>query len=574
MPVHNNDIAQAFDKIAGLLELQGANRYRIRAYRNASRTVGGNSQDIARMVRQEEDLTSLSGIGKDLAQKIEEFVSTGKLRFLEDLAKEIPPELTRLMEMEGLGPKRVKLIHEKLGVNSLEDLARAAEENKLRELPGLGVKTEKRIREEIARADSGTKRWLWSVAQEYARPLMDYLKNSKGLKSIDLAGSFRRGRQTVHDLDILVTCRKESDVARRFIEYDEVRRVISRGETRTSVLLRCGLQVDLRIVPQVCYGAALYYFTGSREHNVAVRRIAVKKNLKINEYGVFRNDKRVAGKTEQEVFRAVGLSYVDPELRENRGEIEAAQNGRLPGLVTLKQIKGDLHTHTKTTDGRHTLRQMAEAAQKKGYEYIANTEHSRHLTVARGLDEQALRRRIREIDKLNRERKGLVVLKGIEVDILEDGSLDLPDRILKELDVVVGAIHSKFRLSQDRQTARILKALDNPYLHILAHPTGRLINERDPYDADWDRIMTAAAGTGCCLELNAQPQRLDLNDALCRMAKRQGVKIAVSSDAHSRDGYDVLRYGINQARRGWLESRDVINTRSLKELRKVLRSSS
>jgi DNA polymerase (family 10) len=357
----------------------------------------------------------------------------------------------------------------------------------------------------------------------------------------------------------------------RFTKYEDVRKVVSKGSTRSTVVLRSGLHVDLRAVAQASYGAALHYFTGSKAHNIAIRMMGVKKGYKINEYGVFKGEKRIAGKTEKEVYARVGLPYIEPELRENRGEIEAAREKKLPRLITLKDIRGDLHAHTRLTDGRATLEEMAGAARERGYEYLAITEHSKHVTVARGLGRKALESHIRRIDKVNGKLKGMRLLKGIELDILEDGSLDLPDAVLKELDLVVFAVHYKFDLPGKKQTERILKAIDNPYVNILAHPTGRLINERDPYEVDMERVLGALKEAGCFVELNAYPDRLDVNDVHAKMAKDMGVKVALSTDAHSTGDLDFMRYGLGQARRGWLEARDVINTRKWADLKKLLR---
>jgi DNA polymerase (family 10) len=357
---------------------------------------------------------------------------------------------------------------------------------------------------------------------------------------------------------------------RGFVEYDEVDAIISRGTTRGTVLLRSGLQVDLRVVAQVSYGAALYYFTGSKAHNIAVRMIAVKKKLKINEYGVFKGKRRIAGRTEKEVFKAVGLCYVEPELRENRGEIEAARKNRLPGLVAVTDIRGDLHAHTNATDGHHSLRQMAEAAKKLGYAYLAITDHSKRIVIAHGMDERRLRRQLDAIDRLNERLKGIRVLKGIEVDILKDGKLDMSDSVLKQLDLTVCAVHSGFRLSREKQTERVIRAMDNPHFNILAHPTGRLINQRPAYEIDMERVMDAALERGCYLELNAQPDRLDLNDVHCRMAKEMGLKLAISTDAHATSNLENMRFGVDQGRRGWLEPEDVLNTRSWRELERLL----
>jgi DNA polymerase (family 10) len=356
-----------------------------------------------------------------------------------------------------------------------------------------------------------------------------------------------------------------------FVSYEDVRKVIAQGETRSTVLLRSDLQVDLRMVPEVSYGAALHYFTGSKAHNIAIRTLGVKKGLKINEYGVFRGNRRIAGRTEEEVYKQVDLPFIEPELREDWGEIEAAQKGKLPKLMTLKDLRGDLHVHTKETDGRHTLEEMTEASLDRGYEYVAITNHSKHVTVARGLDVKGMTMLIEKIDRLKEKTKGITILKSGEVDILEDGSLDLPNEILKELDMTVCAVHSKFNLSREKQTERIIRAMDNPYFNILAHPSGRLINEREPYEVDMERLMKVALERGCFLELNAHPDRLDLTDIHCKMAKEIGLKVVISTDAHSIGDLDFIRFGVGQARRGWLEPGDVLNTRSLEELLKLLK---
>jgi len=572
MPVHNVDIADRLSLVADLLEIRGENQFRVRAYRNAARTIGGLSQRVEEMINSGEDLSKLSGIGKDLAGKIEKIVKTGKLPLLEKLKRETPAGLSELMKIQGIGPRMVSTIYQKLKVKSLEDLKEAAEKKELRKLPGFGRKTEQGIIEEIKKmAVEEKKRIKISTADEIAETFLHYLKQTKGVKDIEVAGSYRRRKETVGDLDILVSHKKGSKIMERFSSYEEVKKVVSKGKTRSSVILGSGLRVDLRAVPAVCYGAALQYFTGSKSHGIAVRKIARKKKLKVNEYGVFKGKKRVAGKTEAEVYEQVGLPYIAPELRENRGEIQAAQDNKLPVLVTLKDIRGDLHSHTKLTDGHSSLREMAEAAKERGYEYIAITEHSKRLKMVHGLDEKALARQIKEIDRLNGKLKGITVLKGIEVDILDNGSLDLADTILKELDVVICSVHYKFNLSINRQTERIVRAMDNPYFHILAHPTGRLINERQPYDIDIERIMREASERGCFLELNAHPDRLDLTDIHCRMAKDIGVKVAISTDAHSVRDLDYMKFGLGQARRGWLEPGDVLNTRRWKELRNLLK---
>jgi len=409
------------------------------------------------------------------------------------------------------------------------------------------------------------------TAEEAAEPLVAYVRETEGVGRVEVAGSYRRKKETVGDLDVLVTCPAECPVMERFVGYEDVARVISKGTTKSSVLFRSGLQVDMRVVPEESYGAALHYFTGSKAHNIAVRLMGVKKGLKINEYGVFRGSAQVAGRTEDEVYASVGLPFIEPEIREDLGEIEAALHGNLPDLIVLEDIRGDLHLHTSETDGRHTVREMAEAAKSLGYEYIAVTDHSKRIAMAHGFDEERLARRNDEIDSLNQQLDGIVLLKSAEVDILEDGSLDLADSALRGLDLTVCSIHSKFNLPKERQTERIVRAMDNPYFSILAHPSGRLINERSPYEVDMERVIEAAKERGCILELNAHPDRLDLTDINCKMARDMGVRLAISTDAHSTTDYGFMRFGVAQARRGWCERKDVVNTGSLAELKRAVK---
>jgi DNA polymerase (family 10) len=570
VPIHNVDVAEIFNRVADLLEILDENPFRVRAYRNAARAIGGLSQSVATMVEEGKDLTELPGIGKDLAGKIGEIAETGYLSQLQDLEDRIPPQLIRLMKIPGLGPKRVKTLYDRLNIASLEDLKKSAEEGEIRKLKGFGEKTEAAILAEMGR-EKKEERIKLNVAEEVAHAVVSHLKKVSGVSDVIVAGSFRRKKETVADLDILATCRKGSRVMDAFVEYGNVDKVVAKGETRSTIVLRSGIQMDLRVVPEASYGAALHYFTGSKAHNIAVRTLGVKKGLKINEYGVFREVKRIAGKKEEEVFDQVGLPFIEPELREGQGEIEAAQQGNLPKLITLKDIRGDLHAHTKETDGRHTLEQMVEAARDRGYQYVAITEHSKRLSMTHGLDAKRLAKRNEEIDRLNGRLKGFSVLKSIEVDILEDGSLDLPDSILKELDLTVCSVHSKFNLPRNKQMERIIRAMDNPYFNILAHPSGRLINERPPYEVDMEGLIKAAKERGCLMEVNAHPDRLDLADIHCKLAKDMGVKLVISTDAHSVNDYDLIRFGVWQARRGWLEKEDVLNTRTADELKKLIK---
>jgi DNA polymerase (family 10) len=572
VPVQNAEIAARFEQLADLLELDGANPFRVRAYRNAARLIRGHSRSLAELLEEGADLAELPGIGADLAGKIAVLVRTGRLPLLEKMAKKVPAPLVAMTRIEGLGPKRAQALYKALRIRSLEDLARAARSGRIRELPGFGARTEQLIATRAARAATAEHRLRLADAEQVARPLVAYLRGIEGVQDVEVAGSFRRRRETVGDLDVLVSAARGAGVMERVVRYEDVAEVDAQGGTRATLRLRNGLQVDVRVVPAAAFGSALHYFTGSKAHNIAIRRMAMARGLKLNEYGVFRGERRVGGRTEAEVFAAVGLPVIAPELREDRGEIEAARRGRLPQLVRLEDLRGDLHCHSRATDGRDTIEAMAKAAAARGYEYLSINDHSRHVTVAHGLDRKRLLAQIRAIDRLNARLDRITVLKSVEVDILEDGRLDLPDSVLKELDFTVCAIHYGFGYSRARQTARILRAMDNPYFSILAHPTGRLINARDACDIDLERVLEAARERNCVMELNAQPDRLDLDERGCRLAKEIGVKVAISTDAHRVADLDLARLGVDQARRGWLEPGDVVNTLPLADLRRVLQS--
>jgi DNA polymerase (family 10) len=571
MPIHNTDIAAVFDEIADFLEIGEENPFRIRAYRNAARTLRGLGPELRDMVDQQDDLTQLPGIGRELAAKIVEILETGTARALKKLQAKYPQTLRDLLKIPGLGPKRVRVVYQDLGIDSLAQLIEAARNGRISKLSGFGARTEKQILETAESMIEKDRRFKIAEVKAYADSLTLYLEGVPGVNKVIVAGSYRRAKETVGDLDILVTARKDSPVMDRFVEYEDVEKVLSKGSTRSSVILRSGLQVDLRRVKNVSLGAALQYFTGSQAHNIAIRRIARQKGLKINEYGVYTFEKRVAGKTEASVYKALNLPYIPPELRESRGEIEAARGGNLPKLVELKDIKGDLHIHTDYTDGQNSLREMTQAARKRGLKYIAVTEHSDRLKAAGGMDPPELRAQMEEIDRLNDEFNDITLLKGIEVEILPDGQLDLPDSVLVRLDLVIGTIHNQLDLSLEKQTRRILRGMDHPHFTFFAHPFGRLINEREPIQVDMMQIIQKARERGCFLELNANIRRLDLYDTYCKIAREEGVMIVINSDAHNIAALDHLQFGVGQARRGWLEKKDVLNTRSLKELRKLLK---
>jgi DNA polymerase (family 10) len=570
MPVANLAIAAALEEIADRLEIQDANPFRVRAYRNAARTVQSLGRDVQAMAARGETLEGTPGIGADLAQKIAEIATRGSCPMLDRLRGEMPAAITELLQVPGLGPKRVRALWHELDVETPEQVLRAARDGRIRGLHGFGEKTERGIESALAAHLGKERRLALAVAAEYAESLVRHLEGVRGLDHLVVAGSFRRMRETVGDLDVLATGTSGAAVVERFVNHPEVAEVLSRGTTRAGVRLRGGLQVDLRVVPSESFGAALAYFTGSKAHNIALRRLAQERGLKINEYGVFRGEKSIAGDTEESVYRAVGLPWIPPELREDRGEFDAARAGTLPRLIELGDLRGDLHVHTDATDGRDSLEAMAVAAQAQGLAYIAITEHSRRQAMAHGLDPARLAQQGTAIDRLNARVRGFRVLKGIEVDILEDGSLDLPDSALAGLDVVVAAVHSQFGLTRARQTERILRALDNANVRVLAHPTGRLIGEREPYDVDMPAIVRKARERRVAIELNAHPERLDLIDTHCRLCKDAGVPVVVDSDAHGASDFAFLRYGIGQARRGWLNRDDVLNTRTLPALRAFL----
>lgn len=571
MRIHNIEIAAMINRLADFLEIKGDNPFRIRAYRNAARIISTYSKSMAELIEKNEDLTDIPGIGDHIAAKIETIVKTNELPSLKKIEAKMPSVLSELLKIENLGPMRVQKLYKKLKLKNIQDLKKALKKGKIQKIKGFGEKTAKKIQQGIDNEAAYSKRLPLIDAMPISDSLLTYLKKSKTVDKLICAGSFRRRKETVGDLDILITANDKQVAMDHFIKFDEISEILSQGTTRASVRLHSGIHVDLRIVAPHSYGAALIYFTGSKAHNIHLRGMAIKKGLKINEYGVFKNEYRLQAETETEVYQKIGLEFIEPELREDRGEIEAAKKKTLPKLITLKNIRGDLHSHTNATDGKNTLVEMAEAAQIQGYEYLAITDHSFRLGVMRGFDEKKLIKQMRAIDKLNEKLNGFIILKSLEIDILENGKLDLSESLLKQLDLTICSIHSKFGLSEKKQTERIIRAMDNPYFNILAHPTGRLINQRQGYAIDLERIMLAAKERGCFLELNAQPERMDLSDLHCLLAKDLGVKLAISTDAHSISDFRYMQYGIYQARRGWLEAENVINTFPLKQLKKILK---
>jgi DNA polymerase (family 10) len=572
MPVENAEVARLFREVADLLELQEANPFRVRAYQTAARTVEGLAQPVDKIMRAggPKALTELPGIGQDLAGQIDEIVRTGQLARLRQLQHRVPKGLTALMRVRGLGPRRARALYRGLGLHTVAQLERACRAGKIRTLRGFGAKTEANILHELAAHGAEEHRMLRPVAAQYGDSLVEYMRSVKGVSRAEIAGSYRRCKDTVGDLDVLITCRPDTPAIQRFVTHPEVEQVLAEGQTKASVRLRCGLQVDLRVLAEDSYGAGLFYFTGSKAHNIAVRRLGQRKGLRINEYGVWRGRRRVAGRTEEDVLAAVGLPWIPAELREDRGEVEAALKGTLPRLVELSDIRGDLQCHTTDSDGRNTLVEMARGAEDRGYEYLAITDHTPAVRVASGLAAPGFRKQMRRIDRLNGTLRHLTLLKGAEVDIFPDGTLDLDDETLAALDLVVVSVHSAFDLPEREQTRRVLRALQHPSVDVLAHPTSRLIGRRGPLQLDLGQVFRAAVDHGVLLEVNGQPDRLDLDDLAAHAALASGATLVVSTDAHAVPELAFMRWGVDQARRGWAEKERVANTRSLPRLLKLL----
>ncbi len=571
--MENARIAAVFEQVADILEILGENPFRIRSYRNAARTVGDMTGPLADMVAEGKDLTALPGIGEGLGGKVREILQSGTCETLQDLRRRLPPQVPDLLHVKGLGPKKVKVLYEQLGIKSLGDLKTAAEAGKIRDLEGMGAKTEQNILKGLATLEAEAGRIGIYEAARAVRALGRHLEDIGAVRRWQVAGSFRRRRETVGDLDVLVEASDRAKAAEAILTYQPIEDVIARGRQKVSVALAGGLQVDFRFIEAEAFGAAMMYFTGSKAHNIVLRKRARKRRLKLNEYGLFRGKRRAAGKTEEEVFKALDLPWIPPELREDRGEIAAADEGKLPKLVQRKDIRGDLHAHTTATDGANTPRQLAEAARKLGYKYLAITDHSKAVRVAGGLNAAALGRHAGRIRELDAHLDGFYLLAGVEVDILKDGRLDLPETLLGGLDWVVASIHSAFSLAQAEMTDRILAAVGSGVVHCLGHPFGRIIGRRDPIQFDVDRVFEACREAGVCLEINAYPDRLDLPDVYCKRAREMGVTMVISTDAHKIADLDLMQYGVSVARRGWLEKGDVLNTLSLSALRKRLKPS-
>jgi DNA polymerase (family 10) len=571
----NQEIAEILVHISEILDIQGENPFKIRAYIKASQTIENLTYQLSSL-DDKSKIEELPGIGEGIAKKIKELLDTGKLKYYEDLKRSEYAPLTEFLKIPGMGPKHAKLVHDKLGVKSIGELKKAAEAGKLRELPGLGEKVEQNILQGIQQVQKYKERMSLAFIYPRAQNIVEELKKVKEVKQITLGGSLRRMKETIGDVDILVASDKPKPVMGAFVNLPQRAKVLAEGSTKASIMTKDGFQVDVRVVKPASFGAAQHYFTGSKAHNIRIRSLGIDKRLKVNEYGVFKGQKNIAGKTEEEVFRSVGLPFIPPEMREDQGEIEAAQNNQLPHLIELKDLKGDLHVHSDWTDGNNSIEEMAKAAQERGYQYVAICDHSPTIGITNGLTPERLRKHNEEIDKLNEKmsrgkgNKNFRILKGIEVDIRSNGQLDFDDEILKGLDIVVGAVHTKFGQSKEEMTKRIIKAIENPNVDIIAHPTGRLIGKREPYQVDMDKIMDACKANKKVLELNAYPERLDLSDINCRKAKEKGIKIAISTDAHADVHLEWIKFGVATAKRGWIEPEDVINTFPLSKLLKFL----
>ena len=577
--MENPDIASVFLEIADLLELKGAEIFRVRSYRNAAVVVEGLPESLKALYAQggEAALKGIPGIGESTRARIIEMLQTGGCALHAELLAEVSPGMLDVIKVSGLGPKKAASLHEKLGIKDLNGLEEAAAKGLIRELPGFGKVSEEKILRGVKELKSRARVFTRSYAAHVAVSYAAYLKEGAGISDIAAAGSFRRWKETVGDLDILAACQDQPSVMERFVQYPDVKEVLSKGGTKSSVVLKSGLQVDIRAIEKKSFGAALQYFTGSKAHNVALRERAKKMGLKLSEYGVFseKDGSWLAGEKEEDVYAAVGLPYIAPELRENRGEIEAALEGRLPALLKRSDIRGDLHVHTTESDGTNSLAEMAEAAMKLGYEYMAVTDHSKAVGIARGLDEARILSQMNVIDEFNerlkRQKKKFIVLKSSEVDIRADGTLDHSETVLRKLDIVVASVHSGFNMKEEEMTGRVIKAVRTGFIDIIGHPTGRLLGEREPFHMDMASVMDEAKKYGTALELNSSPERLDLNDSHCMLAKERGVLVAVSTDAHSTRHFGNIEYGVHTAMRGWLEKKDILNARPLASLLRILK---
>ena len=571
-PVKNREVAAVLYEMAELLELHAENRFKIIAYSKAARAIESLQEDIVTVCR-EKRLEAIPGVGKAIAAKVEEFLRTGQIQAHQELLAKTPPGLSQLLQISGLGPKTIALLNEKLGVSSLDDLERAAKEHRIRRLPRMGPTKEANIQKSIERYRKRSIRILYSSAEPAVQQIMSFLQGLEGLEHITAAGSFRRARETVGDIDILATAARPEEVVAAFVRMPLVEEVLAKGPTKASVIVRDTIQVDLRIVEHRSFGTVLQYFTGSKEHNVRLRQIALDRGYSLSEYSLTRlsDGQDLFFDREEDVYTALGLPYIQPEMREDRGEIEAALQGRLPDLVALSDMRGDLHVHSNWSDGRATLAEMAHAARDLGYEYIAVCDHSPSVGIAGGLSAERLSQKMQAVAAANEDLEGITILMGAEVDIKADGKLDYSDELLEQCDVVVASVHMAQQQTERALTGRLISAIENENVDVIAHPTGRIIGEREAYDLDLQAVFEAAARTGTALEINAYPSRLDLDDVNAKAAKEAGVRIAINSDAHDTEQLLVMNYGLNVARRGWLERKDILNAMPLEELRSFLK---
>jgi DNA polymerase (family 10) len=562
----NFDISNIFNKMADLLEIKGENPFRIRAYRKAAFNIESLGKDVTLLSR--EELMKVPGIGGDLAGKIEEYISTGEVQAYEHLKKEVPESLVTLLSVPGLGPKTVSLLYSRYHVKDIDELERLARGHELIKVPGIREKTEASILKGIEMLRRASSRYPIGKVLPVVNEIMGYLSGHAPVGRLNVAGSIRRWKETIGDIDILSTSKDPGEVMGIFTRMPAIKEVLMKGPTKSSVVLKEGLQVDIRVVDEESYGAALAYFTGSKAHNIRLREIAVKAGLKLNEYGLFRekDNKKIGGRTEEEIYEVLKLQFVPPELREDTGEVEAASEGSLPHLVELADIKGDLHVHSNWSDGNMDLEDLVEVPIKRGYRYVAVTDHSKGLGVARGLHEDRVIEQKKRIDALNKKLRGFRLLAGIEINIKNDGGLDFDEETLRGFDIVVASVHSGFKQSKGQITKRIVTAMQNPFVSVIAHPSGRLIGERDPYEVDMEAVLDAAASTGTAIEINSYPLRLDLTEPYIRPAKLKGVMLAISTDSHNSGQFDNMIFGVSLAKRGWLEKRDVLNTLDLSTL--------
>ncbi len=568
----NQEIAKIFYEIANYLEMEEV-AFKPYAYQRAANTLGALEEDVEDIYEQEglKGLEKIPGVGKNIALKIEEYIKTGRIKDYEKLKKRTPINLGEIIAIQGMGPKQARILYQKLKIKNLRDLEKAAKAHKIASLFGFGEKTEKNILEGIAFLKKSKGRFLLGEIMPVVEEILKELKKRNEVEKVSVAGSVRRMKETIGDIDILAVSKNSSKLMDFFVSRSEVVKIWGKGATKSSVKVKGGFDIDLRVVPAKSYGSALQYFTGSKEHNIATRRIAISKGLKLNEYGVFRGSKIIAGRTEKEVYKAIDLPLIPPEMRENKGEIEAALEGNLPRLINYNDIKGDLHCHSNWNGGANPIREMAKAAREMGYQYLGISDHTKFLRIEHGLNERQLVQQRKEIEKLNSKLKNFHILHGAETNILNDGSIDIKDQALKKLDYAIAGIHSSFKMKRGQMTERIIKAMKNPHIDIISHPTGRIIKRRDEYQINFEKILRAAKDLGVILEINSHPERLDLKDEYIRRAKEAGVKMIINTDSHHKNQLSLIKFGISQARRGWVESDDIINTKPLNQLLKYFK---